>query len=148
MKATLGQIKIAIESGALGRLANASLPVKTAYWLGRTIDAADSEAARIEKQRVELIKKHGQEGDEAAGGGWEVMPESLVAYMSEFSELLSESVEITGHELTLDELEGVKLSGVDLIQLRWLVVAEADEAMPASVSQIGDKRKKKAQAAA
>lgn len=139
MKATLAQIKNAIETQAIKRLAGQSLPVKTAYWLGRTLDAAAAEYDRIQRANLDLVKKHG--GQEVREGFWQIppdKPELNKAYFEEYGELMSAEVEITGRQLTLDELEGVSISAGDLMALSFLV-AEPKEGEGRNVTDIQDK---------
>lgn len=154
MKATLGQIRIAIGEltptnqlipGPLTKLAEMQLPIRTAFSIKRITDFARAEYDRAEKLRSDLVRKYGAE---RANGDWQVGPEKIGEYATDYSELLKAEVEFPAglKPLTVDELESAQLSGNDLIRLDWLIV-EAEEAKPATVAEISEKRKSKKAAA-
>lgn len=118
-------------------LAGKQLPVKTAYWLGRTIADAEKRFAEMEKMRIDLVHKYGEQ----SGEQWQIKEDNMAAFIAEFSELASETVELQGRKLTLDELEDVNISAEHLLNLGWLI-GEEDEA-----ATVKPMRKKKAKAA-
>lgn len=136
INATLGQIRASIESGAMKELAGKQLPVKTAYWLGRTIEDAQKRFAEMEKVRIDLVHKYGEQNGEQ----WQIKEENMAAFMAEFAELASEAVELPGRKLTLDELENVNISAEHLLNLGWLIGEE-------EAATVTPMRKKKAKAA-
>lgn len=121
MNVTLGQIRTAIESGALSKLATEPLPIKQAYWVGRIAEAAETEYRRIEKHRIELVKAHGTQTDDQ----WQVPPEKNEIFQADFATLLLESVELPSNGFTLDELGDIKLSGLDFLNLAFLIRHDA-----------------------
>jgi len=114
-KLTLGDIHLCIPP--LEKLYNTNLPVKTAYWLSRAIDSLEREKKNIETQRVNLIKKI---GDEQENGDFVVPPKKIEEFNKEFLELLSVEVpEFKFNPISIDllETEGIKLTPVEINNL-------------------------------
>lgn len=122
MTITLQKLQQAATS--LSNLAQVTtLPIKKKYWLGRFIEQAETELKRVEKQRVELVKKYG-EGDEEKG--YRLKPENVSAFAKDYEELLSVEVEFDFElRFTIEELDSDKLNAADFANLGWLI-AEPD----------------------
>jgi hypothetical protein len=118
MKITLKQLNESFAS--LGKFANdESLTIKQRYWLSRIAGAAESEMTRLEKARVEAVKKYG----EAKDGNWNVTPARMPEFEAEMNEALAAEIDLPGDPIKLDALsEAVKLTALDLTRLSWLIV--------------------------
>ena len=121
---TLSQIRLAVESGALARLAQQKLPVKMAYWIGaKMLPAIEREFNAVETLRTSLVQELGAR-DESTDT-WNVTLESMPEFTRRYGELLSESVEIEGRAYALDELPAsLELTPLELRALDWLIVGE------------------------
>jgi len=67
---------------------------------------------------ADLVKKYGQKNRELI----EVPQSSEKDFMKEFEALLEEDLEISIKQIHLDELDGIKLSVFDLMNLEWLII--------------------------
>lgn len=139
IKLTLSQIRLAVESGALARLAQQKLPVKMAYWIGaKMLPAIEREFNAVETLRSSLVQELGAR-DESTDT-WNVTLENMPEFTRRYSELLSESVEIEGRAYALDELPAtLELTPLELRALDWLIVGELP-AQPSNVAQIEEAR--------
>lgn len=136
---TLSQIRLAVESGALARLAAQRLPVKMAYWIGaKMLPAIEREFNATETLRMALVQELGAH-DESTDT-WNVTLENMPEFTRRYGELLSESVEIEGRAYALDELPAsLELTPLELRALDWLIVGELP-AQPSNVTQIEEAR--------
>lgn len=123
MKATLANIYN--NWTAIGKLSAIDLPAKQAYGLARFLKEAGEHYEAVEKQRIKLVEKHGATNDD---GQVTVIPEKMGAFVSEFNELLSVEVDVFDPKLTLESLEGAKLSALTFFGLTWLVDRNGDSA--------------------
>lgn len=118
MRITLRQLRDGFES--LGKFAqDDALTIKQRYWLSRIAGAAESEMQRLEKARVNAIKKYGEEKD----GAVSVPPEKMDAFNAEMEEALASEIDLPGDPIRLDTLpEAIKLTALDMTRLNWLIV--------------------------
>lgn len=135
---TLSQIRLAVESGALARLAQQKLPVKMAYWIAKMLPAIEREFNAIETLRMALVQELGARDEQS--DTWNVTLENMPEFTRRYSELLSEPVEIEGRAYALDELPAtLELTPLELRALDWLIVGELP-AQPSNVAQIEEAR--------
>lgn len=133
MNITLRQLS---ESFAhLGKLAQINagegLTAKQAYWISRIAETAESEMKRVEKQRVALVKQFGETDDQ---GNSTVKPDQIAAFSEQIESLMDESIELPGSPIKFSELGEVKLSGLDLLRLRWLITDDEHPAEKAAAA--------------
>lgn len=135
---TLSQIRLAVESGALARLAAQKLPVKMAYWIGaKMLPAIEREFNAVETLRMALVQELGAHDEQS--DTWNVTLENMPEFTRRYGELLSESVEIEGRAYALDELPAsLELTPLELRALDWLIVGELPA--PSNVAQIEEAR--------
>lgn len=108
------------------------ITAKQAYWISRIAEAAESEMKRMEKQRIALVKQFGR-GDD--NGNHQVIPEQAEAFGKAFEELLDVEIELPGDPIKFSDLgENIKLSGLDLLRLRWLIKGEEEPAEKAQAA--------------
>lgn len=112
MKVKAGEVVEAVR--ALGNLSKVKMPAKAAYWVSRMSVKLAPEAQAIETQRVELVKKHGKTND---NGDSVVGPEGMSGFMSEFSVVLSEEIEIEVHTIKAETFGDANIEPSDLIAI-------------------------------
>jgi len=120
MQITLKQLVNGWESlSKLGQVsAGEGLTIKQAYWVGKVIAAAEPELQRFDKLRMGLAETLGETVD----GQMQIKPENVQAFTEQVEALLSETIELPGQTLALNELASdLPLSGLDLIRLGWLI---------------------------
>lgn len=110
---------------AIGKLSAIDLPAKQAYGLARFLKEAGEHYNEVEKQRIKLVEKYGTANDD---GQIAVIAEKMGDFVSEFNELLSVEVDVFDPQLTLESLEGAKLSALTFFGLTWLVDRNGDSA--------------------
>jgi hypothetical protein len=113
MKVTLLQVQNAKE--CLTRLANMTLPIKTAYSLSKVIKELNDEYISIEEFRVTLIKRHGVEAED---GNISVPPNTpaFESFMQSFSEFMVTEVEIHSAPIQIDvTIPGLSVTPLDLL---------------------------------
>lgn len=103
---------------AVGKLSAIDLPAKQAYGLARFLKEAGEHYEAVEKQRIKLVEKYGATND---SGQVTVTPEQMGDFVTEFNELLSVEVDVFNPGLTLENLEGAKLSALTFFGLTWLI---------------------------
>lgn len=92
MEIKLGDVVNGWES--IQALSRTKFPAALSFRLARAMRSLSPVLEDYEKQRLELIKKHGRERD---GGGWEIPddePEARSAYVEELEALLDEPVTV------------------------------------------------------
>jgi hypothetical protein len=102
---------------ALEKVATLDLPAKKAYALARFIKHARAEYELVDQARVKLVEKYGTKDDK---GNVQVSSDRLNEFVTEFDELLQAEVEIYDPGLTVDDLDGAKLSAAAFFGLSWL----------------------------
>jgi len=131
MQVTLGTLYNGWQ--ALAKLSNLDLPARKAYALARFMKDAGNEYELIEKQRVKLVERYGAPDE---SGNTHVPPANLEPFVTAFNELLSVSVEVYDPQITIDDLDGAKLSAIAFFSLSWLF--DRDEAATAPPTLDGD----------
>ena len=106
---------------AFQKVMNADLPVRVAFRLSRLAKAVDDVFADIEKQRVKLVEKYGEQAEN--GDGVRVKTENIAKFQQEFAELLAEeTVTLKTDKIELEVLEGVKLTPLEMLALEPFLV--------------------------
>lgn len=114
MKITNGTI---YESqGALNKLSNADLPIKTAYAVKKNVDAIKKQIAFINDRRNELIRKYGKDDKIDTED-----KEAVAKFVNDFNEVLGIEEEIEINTIDVEQLEDVKLSASDLDVLAFML---------------------------
>lgn len=116
MKISLGALSAATPS--LKKLLNSDLPIAVAFSLSKLVKTIESEMTTHEEQRQALVKKFGTEDGE---GNIAVKPESYTDFFAAIGELNAVEVELNFTPVSVQKLEGVKLSAVDLAVLEAFV---------------------------
>ena len=127
MEVTLGQIYASFN--LLNRIVDQTLPIRLAYRFTRLIRELNTEYQALEKLRDGLVKKYGSEV-EGQEGAFKVSDDNREAFMTDFQDLLQETVEI-GWELVSVEADGfdsLSLTVRELNILGWLFTEFKDMA--------------------
>lgn len=112
--------KIVLSKDTLVKVLNQDFPIVISYKLSKIVDKINKEIQIFEENRVKLVKKYGEEVKE----GFKVKEENIEVYAKELSELLDIEIQIEIPIITIKDLEGCKLSPLELIQLSWLIKEE------------------------
>lgn len=102
---------------SLVKLLQANIPINLA-WRLKPLAVQVNE---LEKAHVDLLRKHGTQNGQAI----EVLSENQPAFFEEWIALMDEDLAVDVRPIALNELNGVQLSAVDLMNLDWLI-KEAD----------------------
>ncbi len=119
MEVSLGQIYASFN--LLNRIVDQQLPIRLAFRFTRLIRELNTEYQSLEKLRDELVKKYG-EAVEGQEGAFKVSEDKREDFMTDFQDLLKETVDI-GWELVSVEtpgFEALSLSVRELNILGWL----------------------------
>lgn len=139
IQTTLGQLVDALP--ALVRLAERPLPSAQAYYLGRVIRAVRAETDAYDRQRQDLIRRHGKERpptDAEKARGFkppiiEILPTDAGwdAWTREIEALLKADVTLDRPAVDLSMVPGLEVAARDVLLLEGLVVF-VQEPAPAS----------------
>lgn len=129
MKILLGDLKKA--EPALAKVLDAEMPFKTAYRLKKLASQVAAELMHVEKERGELVKKHGTKN---AQGAISVPKENLDAFMIEWNMVLDTDVEFNADLIPLAALEMVPVSPSDLMVLEPFLEVEQSNVIPVDPS--------------
>jgi len=106
--------------------------VKAAYWLGRAQAQIQTEFAPFEQARIKLVEKHAAKDGEGnlpkleAGEAYDM--EDMEAFITEYSDLANQEVEIKYNPIAIDRLAGMKdVKGSDIAKLGRLVKDDDDQ---------------------
>lgn len=103
----------------IGTLYKEKISVKLAYKFMKFINATQKDEDFLNEKMQEIIKEYGERDDknkfvEAAGGGIRIAPDKQKECMEKTVELDETEVDDPGMTFTLDELDELKLSIVDM----------------------------------
>lgn len=88
-----------------------------AWEILRLKEAVDDELAEIEKQRVRLVKKYGE--DDGAGN-ITVDPDNENLFYAEFDSLLKKPLNINYKTLSITVIEELRITPVQLDLVKWM----------------------------
>jgi hypothetical protein len=120
----LGQIINPAFAAALGKLRQEPVPTKGAMKLKSIIETVQQSAVKYDNLRLETLAKHGLKNEDGSlkineQGNAEFADGDFEKFSSDFSLLLN--IEVDLPVVSVDELEGVKLSVDDLTLLGFIV---------------------------
>jgi len=104
---------------SIRKLLSADLPVKTAFKLSRLAKELNGLFQDVEAQRIRLVEKYGEKDEK---GHSQVTQENMEQFSKEITELFSEEVEVDFSPISIEELEGAKLSAFDMEGLSFLIM--------------------------
>ena len=97
----------------LSKLVKQDLNITLAFKLSKDLKKIEEELKIFEEKRMGLFKKYGEEKE----GQMQVSKSNFEPFLKELEELLSVKVNIEFNKLKMSQIEGVKLSAVDLLAL-------------------------------
>lgn len=97
------------------------MPAKAAFRMTRIARQVDQELQTVEEQRVELIKKFGEQSEE---GGWQVKPENVTVFQSEYQDMLDEEVDLDVSPIPAEMLEDAHMTPAALGAIEPLLETE------------------------
>ena len=115
MKVSLGEIYMS--TSAMNKLIDASLPAKLSFRLVRAMREMNDALKNLEEERTKLIKKYGKDSGD---GNVTVSEENKSQFLEEFSNLLTEEIEIQWEPVDPDTLGDVTLSVGDIAKIGFL----------------------------
>jgi hypothetical protein len=111
-------------SGVLLKILTFDLPVKQAYRLSKLAKSVDAELTEVEKHRIDLVKKYGAKN---ADGNYEVT-DKIEDFNTEFNTILEEPVKLSFIPIDTEQLDDVKLSAINIVQIEKFIEAKDDSA--------------------
>ncbi len=119
MEVTLGQIYASFN--LLNKVVDQQLPVRLAFRFTRLIRELNKEYTSLETLRDGLVKKYG-EAVEGQEGSFRVSEDKREEFMTDFQDLLTETVDIAWELVSVEApgLESLSLSVRELSILGWL----------------------------
>lgn len=130
IKIKIGRLVGSHESGALSRLADASMPINTAMRLTELYEDIQGHLLRYEKDRIALLQKHSPKNDDGTyklkeDGSADLSPDQIKAFQDELGLVLHTEVELCGTVLRkANLLSSTAISPNDLRILEWLIPNE------------------------
>ena len=116
MTVTLSQLKTS--ETVLVKLLSAELPVRVSYRLSKIIKNINQELTEFESSRQKLFEKYGEPQNDNT---IMVKPELQQEFLAQLNMLLAETVELPDIKVTVQDLDDVKFSALELAVLEpWL----------------------------
>jgi len=101
----------------LPQIYQTEMKAQDAWEILRLKEAIDDELAEIEKQRVRLVKKYGE--DDGAGN-ITVDPENESLFYAEFDSLLKKPLNINYKTLSINVIEQLRITPEQLDLVKWM----------------------------
>ena len=103
---------------ALAKLANAQMPISLSYKFARMLKSLNDEYAIIEDQRIELVKKH---GEEINGNEHQIKTdEQKENFIKDFDVLLDNEIDLEFEKINIEEMENINISPQELSILSFI----------------------------
>ena len=116
MKVTLNDIFRS--QRVIQKLSEHPMPIRTAYRISKILQPISHEYDTIEKLRIQLVSKYGEEKD----GKKEVPPEKVNDFVLELQELLSSETEVEFEPLSLQDLpENLTMTPQELASIDFML---------------------------
>lgn len=102
------------------------LPIKLSYTIKKNTNKFQAVAEQIEKSRIELIQKYGEETED---GGYRVLPENEEAANKEFTELMNLEENIDIHTVDINTLaDDLELTNAQMDAIMFMLKDGNEEA--------------------
>ena len=102
------------------------LPIKLSYTIKKNTNKFQAVAEQIEKSRIELIQKYGEEPED---GGYRVLPENEEAANKEFTELMNLEENIDIHTVDINTLaDDLELTNAQMDAIMFMLKDGNEEA--------------------
>jgi hypothetical protein len=105
----------------LNRIAEAKLPIKTAYRIRRILKKVEEAWEPANEQINGLIQKM---GEPVEGGGYRVKAENVAEYQQELRELLEAEADFEIYKISIEEFGTLEISPVELETIAWMLSEE------------------------
>lgn len=115
MKITLREL-LQID-GALGRVLEAPLPIKTAFKFRRLVKLLRTDVQALEETRKMLIERYSVE----EGGRRRLIDDSKEEFEQEYQELMDQEIEFDFEPVSISELSGLSLSAKEAFDLERFI---------------------------
>lgn len=123
MKVKAGQLLAADQ--VLARLGRTQLPIVAALNVSLAIAELAPKIAEVEKQRVGVFERHGEEApreDGQPGRAWTIKtPEAQKAARDELDALMGAEIEIVVEPIDAATLAGVSMTPEEIAPISWLL---------------------------
>ena len=102
------------------------LPIKLSYTIKKNTNKFQAVAEQIEKSRIELIQKYGEDTED---GGYRVLPENEEAANKEFTELMNLEENIDIHTVDINTLaDDLELTNAQMDAIMFMLKDGNEEA--------------------
>ena len=102
------------------------LPIKLSYTIKKNTNKFQAVAEQIEKSRIELIQKYGEETED---GGFRVLPENEEAANKEFTDLMNLEENIDIHTVDINTLaDDIELTNAQMDAIMFMLKDGNEEA--------------------
>lgn len=102
------------------------LPIKLSYTIKKNTNKFQAIAEQIEKSRIELIQKYGEETED---GGFRVLPENEEAANKEFTDLMNLEENIDIHTVDINTLaDDIELTNAQMDAIMFMLKDGNEEA--------------------
>ena len=102
------------------------LPIKLSYTIKKNTNKFQAVSEQIEKSRIELIQKYGEETED---GGYRVLPENEEAANKEFTELMNLEENIDIHTVDINTLaDDLELTNAQMDAIMFMLKDGNEEA--------------------
>jgi hypothetical protein len=125
MKIKVGQILGAFQSGALSRLANASLPMRTALRLKEVLKTGQDALQEYDKERIALCETYAPINPET--NNYDIPEDRRAEFQVEADALLQKEIDFPNPFTPAQLLSSQSITANDLLILDWLIVSEPEQ---------------------
>lgn len=101
----------------MNKILEATLPATVSFQLTKLLKTLNEEIKIIEEQRVKLVTKYGENGENEAVT---VSDSKKEEFLKEFSELLESEIELNWQPLSISNFDGLNLSVNDMLKVQFL----------------------------
>ncbi len=131
MKVKLGNLKNIIDG--LSVLAAKELPIKHAYWIGKTLSKLIKEFQDAESSRYKLCMKHCKKDDfglpvtkmDGQNKVYDMVDPD--AFNSELNDLFDLEIDVKFTPIPIEQLEGIKIDTAAMLKLDGLITMKEEE---------------------
>jgi len=120
-------------TGSLSKVLSQDLPVKQAYRLSKLAKAVQAEMKELNELRERLIKKYGERDEQ----GNLAVKSRLEEFQAEFTPILDEEVELSFIPLDLNDIDGLKISPLDIANLEMFIDEKSENLLADEKEKVG-----------
>jgi len=101
----------------MNKVLETELPANIAFQLTKLLKTLNEEVKVIEDQRVKLVSKYGEKGENETVS---VSEEKKQEFLKEFSELLETEIELNWTPISVEKVSSLNLSTNDMLKIQFL----------------------------